>query len=293
MASGARRGLMAWKRTQFSLLAVCAGTACAGTACAGDAAGNPLWEFGLGVGAIAFADYRGADTAHVYPLPVPYFLYRGKVFKSDRDGMRGLFVQHPRLELNLSLDATTPVSSKNSDARKDMPSLKPTVEFGPSLDVHLWRSEDERLRIDFRLPVRKAFSIEAHPRSVGWFMAPRINIDARDVAGHAGWDLGMFVAPLFADQGYHDYFYTVAPAYATPTRPAYRASGGYAGTEMLLAVSKRFPACWVGAFARYDTLSSAVFEDSPLVRSRGYWAAGLGIAWMIAKSNRQVAGDSD
>jgi outer membrane scaffolding protein for murein synthesis (MipA/OmpV family) len=288
MASGARRGLLAWKWTFLSVLAICAGTASAS-----DTAGHPLWEFGLGVGAIGLTDYRGSDTAHVYPLPVPYFVYRGKIFKSDRDGVRGLFLQHPRVELNLSVDATTPVSSKNNSARAGMPSLKPTIEFGPSLDVHLWRSDDERLRIDLRLPVRKAFSIETHPQSVGWFVAPRINIDARDVAGHAGWDLGMFVAPLFADRAYHEYFYTVAPAYATATRPAYRASGGYGGTEMLVAVSKRYPRFWVGAFARYDTLTSAVFKDSPLVRSRSYWAAGFGIAWMIAKSNQQVADDSD
>jgi outer membrane scaffolding protein for murein synthesis (MipA/OmpV family) len=263
----------------------------AGRVTATETAQHPMWEFGLGIGAIALTDYRGADTAHVYPLPVPYFVYRGRIFKSDRDGLRGLFMQHPRAELNLSVDATTPVSSRDDSAREGMPSLKPTLEFGPSLDVHLWRSSGDSLRIDFRLPVRKAFSIEAHPQSVGWFMAPRINIDARDFAGHSGWDVGMFVAPLFADRGYHDYFYSVAPAYATPTRPAYRASGGYAGTEMLVAVSKRFPTCWFGAFARYDTLSGAVFDDSPLVRTRGYWAAGFGMAWMVAKSSRQVSGD--
>lgn len=288
MASGACRGVPARVWAQLCVLAVCAGNVYSS-----DTAGSPLWEFGLGAGAIALTDYRGADTAHVYPLPVPYFVYRGRIFKSDRDGVRGLFLQHPRVELNLSVDATTPVSSKNNSARAGMPSLRPTIEFGPSLDVHLWRSDDERLRIDLRLPVRKAFTIEAHPQSVGWFMAPRINIDARDFAGHAGWDLGMFVAPLFADRGYHDYFYTVAPAYATPTRPAYRASGGYAGTEMLVAVSKRYPGWWLGAFARYDTLSNAVFEDSPLVRSRGYWAAGFGFARMISKSSRRVPGDDD
>ena len=287
MATGAhRRGGRVWPALWLLAMG-------AGSASASDAASNPLWEFGLGVGAIGLTDYRGADTAHVYPLPVPYFVYRGKIVKSDRDGVRGLFLKNPRVELNLSVDATSPVSSKNNSARAGMPSLRPTVEFGPSLDVHLWRSNDERLRIDLRLPVRKAFTIEAHPQSVGWFMAPRINIDARDFAGHAGWDLGMFVAPLFADRGYHDYFYSVAPAYATPTRPVYRASGGYAGTEMLVAASKRFPTCWFGAFARYDTLSSAVFEDSPLVRSRGYWAAGFGISWMIAKSSHQVSGDDD
>jgi len=31
----------------------------------------PLWEVGLGAGAIAFQDYRGSNTTHAYPLPVP------------------------------------------------------------------------------------------------------------------------------------------------------------------------------------------------------------------------------
>ena len=33
---------------------------------------KPLWEFGLGAGAIAFPDYRGSDEGRVYPVPVPY-----------------------------------------------------------------------------------------------------------------------------------------------------------------------------------------------------------------------------
>ena len=44
---------------------------------------EPLYEFGLGVGAIAFEDYRGSDTAHAYPLPLPYFLYNGKFLKAN------------------------------------------------------------------------------------------------------------------------------------------------------------------------------------------------------------------
>src|SRR5882672_6464170 len=199
------------------------------------AADRPLWEFGLGAGAIAFADYRGADSAHVFPLPVPYFVYRGRLFRADRDGVRGMLIRDPRAELNLSVDATTPVSSRNNNARAGMPDLKPTVEFGPSLDVHLWRSGNERLRLDLRIPVRKAYSIERQPQSAGWFVAPRINLDLRDVAGRAGWGVGMFIAPLFADRQYHDYFYSVAPSFATQSRPAYAASGGYSGTELLVA----------------------------------------------------------
>jgi len=259
---------------------------------AGRAADRPLWEFGLGAGAIAFTDYRGADSAHVYPLPVPYFVYRGKLFKADRDGVRGMLIKNPRAELNVSVDATTPVSSRNNSARAGMPDLQPTVEFGPSLDVHLWRSQNERLRLDLRIPARKAFTIERQPQSVGWFVAPRINFDLRDIAGHAGWDLGTFIAPLFADRQYQDYFYSVAPSFATPSRPAYRASGGYAGTELLVATSRRYREFWFGAFLRYDSLAGASFLDSPLVRSHSYWAGGFGIARIIGKSQRQVPGDN-
>jgi outer membrane scaffolding protein for murein synthesis (MipA/OmpV family) len=94
--------------------------------------------------------------------------------------------------------------------------------------------------------------------------------------------------PLFADRRYHQYFYTVDPQYATATRPQYHASAGYAGTQVVTALSKRFPKFWVGGYLRYDTLSGAVFEDSPLVQRRSYWAAGLGFAWMIHRSSQRV-----
>ena len=98
----------------------------------------------------------------------------------------------------------------------------------------------------------------------------------------------MFTGPLFANRRYNAYFYSVAPQFATAARPPYEASGGYAGTQFLAAVSKRFPKYWVGAFMRYDTLSGAVFADSPLVAREGYWTAGFGIAWPIGASSQRV-----
>ena len=44
---------------------------------AGRAAEEPLWEVGLGVGVLGYDDYRGANSSHVYPVPVPYVLYNG------------------------------------------------------------------------------------------------------------------------------------------------------------------------------------------------------------------------
>jgi outer membrane protein len=274
---------------QLATIAFLAGSAAA--AATANATDKPLWEFGLGAGALLFNDYRGSDTSSVYPIPVPYFVYRGKFLRADREGLRGLLFNQRFAELNVSVNATTPVRSRDIAARRGMPDLKPTVEVGPSLDLHLWRSPDRRLRLNLGLPARAAFTVEASPRHVGWFFAPRLNLDVAGVAGRPGWNLGLLAGPLFADRGYNEYFYSVAPAFAAPGRPAYRARAGYAGTQAIAALSKRFPGYWVGAFVRYDTLAGATFVDSPLVRRNGYLAAGFGIAWMISESRRLVAID--
>lgn len=247
---------------------------------------KPLWEFGMGLGAIGFADYRGADTAHVYPIPVPYFVYRGKFFKAGHEGLRGLLFNREFAELNISVNATTPVRS--SSARKGMPGLKPTVELGPSLDLHLWHTADRHLKLDFRLPLRAALTIESSPTAIGWVFSPHLALDIADIGGHAGWNFGMLAGPLFADSRYHQYFYSVAPQFGTAQRPAYSATGGYAGSQALAAISKRFPGFWVGAYARHDALAGAVFASSPLVRRNSYWSAGIAIAWMISKSSHLV-----
>ena len=247
---------------------------------------KPLWEFGLGVGAVLFTDYRGADTTHAYPVPVPYLIYRGKFLEADRNGLRGKLFNQERVELSISVSATTPV--RNNSARQGMPDLRPTAEIGPVLELHLWRSRGQRMKFDVRIPARAAFTIESAPRSIGWFFAPHLNVDIDDVAGLPGWNLGLLSGPLFADHRYEEYFYTVAQRFATAGRPAYQARGGYAGTELLAALSKRYPSRWVGAYARYDTLSGASFAASPLVKRSGSWSAGVGIAWMIRQSSRLV-----
>ena len=247
---------------------------------------QPLWEFGLGAGALVLNDYRGANTTHVYPVPVPYFVYRGRFLQSDRDGLRGKLLHQDRIELNLSVNATAPV--RNDSARAGMPDLRPTVEIGPSLNAHLWRSADSRARLDLRLPARAAFTLEAHPHGIGWFSAPHLNLDLAQYAGPTGWKLGLLSGPLLAQRRYDDYFYSVAPQYATADRPAFQARGGYAGTQFLTALTRRYPSCWLGAYLRRDTLGGPSFAASPLVRRDSYWSGGFGFAWIIRQSSRLV-----
>ena len=96
-----------------------------------------MWEAGLGIAAISLPDYRGADSSQTYVLPAPYLVYRGEFLKADRSGVRGTLFNTDRVELNLSLNATLPVSSRNNAARQGMANLRPTVELGPTLSVNL------------------------------------------------------------------------------------------------------------------------------------------------------------
>jgi MipA family protein len=245
---------------------------------------KPLWEFGLGVGGVSFPAYRGSDTQRNLLLPVPYLVYRGDFFKADRDGVRNIFFDSDHIDLNLSFSASLPVDSKDVKVRENMPDLKPTVEVGPSVDINLWRSRDRHRQLDLRLPIRYAFTVESSPRSVGWQFTPRLNLDLIDPRAWDGWNFGLLAGPVFGSKQQHAYFYSVQDQYATASRSAYDAPGGYAGWQILGAVSKRFPKYWIGGFVRYDSLQGAVFNDSPLVDSIRYFAAGIGIAWIVGES---------
>jgi MipA family protein len=279
MVAARKRGRESMLRIAVLLAAACAAVPL-------QAKEEPLWEFGLGVGAIAFEDYRGSDTVHAFPVPVPYFVYNGKFLKADRDGVRGTLFNQDWFEINLSFNLTTPV--RNDAERNGMPDLKSTVELGPSFDFHLFRSEDAKFKFDLRMPLRAAATVEGSPQVIGWTFTPRFALDIADPWGGAGWNLGLLAGPLFADRRYNQYFYSVDSQYATPSRPEFQASGGYAGTQTITALSKRYPKFWVGAYMRYDTLAGAVFLDSPLVQRKSYWSAGFGFAWMLRKSSRMV-----
>jgi outer membrane protein len=250
---------------------------------------KPLWEAGFGVGVVTFPDYRGSDQERVYPVPVPYFIYRGEFFKADRNGVREEFLKRDWIELSLSGNATIP-TDKNDHARSGMPDLRTTLELGPDLEFHVWRSRESNVKLDIEVPVRFPITVQSPPQSLGWDVAPRLDLNFQNFV-RPGWNFGLGAGPVFAGRKYNEYFYSVAPQYATAVRPIYAASGGYSGAQFVSALTKRFPSYWLGAFIRYDELAGAVFEDSPLVKQRYGFSGGVGIAWMIGESSRLVESD--
>ncbi|MDY6904350.1 MAG: MipA/OmpV family protein [Thermodesulfobacteriota bacterium] len=255
---------------------------------AGDTRKLPLWEAGLGVASLSMPSYRGAKNREFYLAPTPYIIYRGDFLKMDRDGLRGLFYDSPRLSVELSAGGALPASSDGDTRRAGMPDLDPVGEIGPSLNYLLYDGDQTRVRM--RLPVRAIFSSDlTYIDDHGWKTHPNINVKVADV--WKGWHLGITLGPIFAGNRYHAYYYEVEPAYATPVRPVWRAKGGYSGTALMLSASRRFGDIWAGMFVRYDNLDGAAFIGSPLVETRHAVMAGLAISRVFWRSERTVPVD--
>lgn len=249
------------------------------TTMAAAAAERPLWELGIGAAALRLPHYRGSDQSRNWLLPVPYVVYRGEIFKADRDGARAVLVDRERIEVDLSVAASAPTESDDNEARRGMSDLAPTFEIGPNINWTLARGEHWKL--DFRLPLRAAFTFESRPRAIGWVSAPNLNIDLTQLHG---WNLGLKVGPLCGSRRFHGYFYDVATSEASASRPAHRASGGAAGAQFTAGASRRFEHHWIGAFLRYDSLQGARFAASPLVRKQSNLSFGIAVSWVFATS---------
>lgn len=248
---------------------------------------RPQWELGMGATAFSLPDYRGSDERRGYAYPIPYLIYRGEKVRVDRQGVRGVFFESDRVELDFSIYGTPPVDSSNNQARRGMPDLDPTLEIGPLLSVSLWRERERRL--DLRLPLRAVIATDlSHAHGAGWVFHPQLSLGMRPQLGDGRWNLGVQTGPLFATSQYHAYFYGVDQQFATAERPAYTARAGYSGWSLTGGLSRRYRQFWAGGFARYDALKGSAFEDSPLVRRQSSFMAGIAFAWVLTESARMV-----
>jgi len=254
---------------------------------------KPELELGIGVGVVNFPIYRGAEERRSWILPVPYFDYNGDKLQINRDRMRSRLFRSDRVELDFSVSGSVPVSSENTTARKGMEDIDAILEVGPLVNFHLYYDERKQTNLDLRLPVRAVLPVRPYQMDHrGWIFQPTLNLDFRNIQ-QSRWNLGMSAGLVYGDEAYTQYFYNVAPQYATATRPAYSTSGGYGGYQLTTSLSRRKDGYWLGGFLRWDNLSGAVFEDSPLVTRKQSFAFGFAMSWILYSSDKMVEVSND
>ena len=254
---------------------------------------KPLWEMGVGLSALLLPDYRGSDEYRVYPLPYPYVVYRGDVLRVDEHEISGRIFKTDRILLDVSVYGYLPVKSSNNTARQGMEDIDPTFEIGPAIKIKILEDKEDKYKLNLNLPVRAVFSTDfSSVRYEGLVFSPRVNFEKEDIIEQTGLNLGISAGPMFADSGYHEYFYAVEPAYATVSRPAYGSGGGYSGSTLSIGLSKEYKQFILSAFFSADFLQGAVFENSPLVKRSTSFMTGISFTWIFFKSAKMVTADN-
>lgn len=253
---------------------------------------KPLWELGAGLALLQMPDYRGSDKNRLYVLPYPYFIYRGDVLKVDRERISGRLFKTDRIVLDFSFFGQAPIKSADNEARRGMRDLDPTFEAGPSLNITLLDNRRADYKLNLTLPFRAGFSTDfSSLRHEGWIFSPRLVFEKNDLIPETGINLGVSLGPIFSDSAYNGYYYSVEPVYATDSRPAYSASGGYSGSALTLGMNKTVKQLVFNVFVSIDFLHGAVMEDSPLVKTRTSVLSGFTISWIFRESTTRVTTD--
>jgi outer membrane scaffolding protein for murein synthesis (MipA/OmpV family) len=256
---------------------------------------KPLWEAGLTGVALTLPHYPGSDEYYTFALPFPYFVYRGEVLKSDRDGLRGLFFQSDRFESDISLGGNLPVSSEDNEARKGMPELDTLAEIGPAFRYYFYRRGDldhlflqAAWRGAFSMAFNGGFDIDTDWRGQRY----TLNLKFKNESLFRDHDLSLYLSTgiSYADDILNGYFYDVRTQFVTQDRGHYDADAGYAGLYVSAAAYKELSDQWaVGGYFRWQDISGAVFEDSPLVRTSNNFYASLALVWKFAQSKEMVS----
>ena len=254
---------------------------------------QPLWEVGVGGGAIEVPNYPASGERNVVALALPYAIYRGDIFRvGGQGGARAVFVENNTLELDVSFSGAFAADSDDDTVREGMPELDYLFEVGPQFIYKIKEFSFDaggNARLNAQMQTRAVFSsdfggIDAR----GYVFEPTLRYQQRGVFTP---DTGFSLAArmTWATEKLHDYFYQVAPEYETEFRSAYNATGGYLGAE--LSASLAFPIIdnlrgFLGASMQFN--GGSANEDSPLYEKDITYSLGIGFVWRGYKSERKA-----
>jgi outer membrane scaffolding protein for murein synthesis (MipA/OmpV family) len=245
-----------------------------------------LWEIGVGALTGSQQAYPGAAEQTQRTLVLPYAIYRGKVLRTDSGSVGLRAVRTPRFEFDLGLAGSLGSSSARVAVRDGMPDLGTLIEAGPRVRWNLAGDAATGLwRLD--LPLRAVFDISDSFKGRGVSFEPELSYSHRT----GGWRYSVSGGAVIGSRTLADTFYGVAPEFARADRPAYEARSGLITWRLGGSVSRSLaPGLRAFTSLRFDTVAGAANENSPLVRQRQGWSAGLGLAYTL-KSSSQPAFD--
>lgn len=254
---------------------------------------QPLWEFGVGGGAVEVANYPTSSERNFIAFAAPYLVYRGDVFRVGGGSARAVMVEESDFEIDLSFGGAFSADSDDNTAREGMPELDFLFEVGPQFTYKVKDYSFDgggNARLNARLQTRAVFSTDfGGINQRGYVIEPTLSYQQRGVLFEKT-GLSVSFSAAYASEKLHDYFYQVNADFATDARGEFDAKGGYLGSELSLGLS--FPITknsrgFLGGSAQFH--QGAANEDSPLYEDDVTFSFGAGFVWRLYESDTKAS----
>ena len=251
---------------------------------------EPLWEAGFVTAAFSGPAYPAADDETTAAFISPYVIYRGDIFSvGDEGAFRALAFANDNVELDLSLGASLPANSEDDADRAGMPDLDFLFEIGPQLIWHAARHDFGQWQGDFDIKLRARSVISLGDFDTkGFLFEPSFVYELQSkTRRHLSWQADLEL--LYGNDRLNRYFFEVADAYDTPSRPLYAAEAGYIGAEIGLGLS--YPVndnlrLFIGG--NVELYDGAANQDSPLFKEDVAYSGGMVVVYSFYESQAQV-----
>ena len=247
---------------------------------------KPLWEAGLAGFGLTGPAYPGAADDIGQGLVLPWFVYRGPVWRAAGGTVGARVAKNAFAEFDIGLSGALRASSDDVKVRSGMPELGFLLEFGPRAKLNLARpSQDSVVRLE--LPLRGVFEFNSGVNYRGLTFEPKLTYDKRDLG--RGWGFSGSLGLIYGDQQFNQYLYGVPSEYATSSRSAYTAKAGLITPRAQLTLSHKLNEdVRMFAFSRTDFSGKGVNSNSPLHLQERGTTLGLGLIWTLGRSSQMV-----
>ena len=251
-----------------------------------DGVQKPLWEAGVAGFGLTGPAYPGAEDDVGRALALPWFIYRGPVWRAAGGNLGARVAKTEFAEFDIGLGGALRASSDDVKVRDGMPDLGFLLEFGARVKLNLARpSQDSVVRLE--MPLRGVFEFNSGVHYRGLAFEPKLTYDKRDMG--RGWGFSGSLGLIYGDQTFNQYLYGVSSQYATSSRSAYTAKAGLITPRTQLTLSHRLNEdVRMFAFSRTDFAGKGANSSSPLhLKDRGT-SVGLGLIWTLGRSSQLV-----
>jgi outer membrane protein len=251
---------------------------------------QPLWEMNLAAFARYGPAYPASEESQVNIIPLPFPIYRGRFLRvgddTDKPVTTRIF-RRDRVKLDIDFGLNFPVDSDDIDARTNMPDLDLLAEAGPELEFQFVKGP-KLGNAYLALQARGAFSFDGiDPTWRGLIFSSELKY-VRPVNREKS-EFLVRVTPEWAGNQYMDFFYGVAPEFATAERSEYTAKGGYLGTKLAFSVKHKLSEDFeLRTGVRFGFYQGARNRDSSLYTAETNTGVYIAFLWKFWESTRMA-----